>query len=402
MYWGWLRVAVSQILALGLVLGGTPSALAPLRPEPDALKLAPRALVERLRASSIDYFRFVNRQWVARVCEVFAEDLPSMQSVRLHGDAHLEQFAVTRDAWGLDDFDDSARGPALVDIARFLGSVDVALRRRNWSRSREALFDRFFAGYRRGLREPHYRPPPPTVVGRLRAHVPRSRAAFLAWGETQMQPMGEADVKAVVAGMSALGHLVHAQRPELPAGYLTVARAGWLRLGVGGALVDKILIRVQGPSADPDDDELVEAKQVQDLGGLPCLEPPPTVQPALRVVAGVRQVGRLKHNILAAGPELVIPEVEAQGQQLRNWWIHSWDRSYRELRVDDLRSVQELGEIVDDAGVQLGGGALRENGTDPSPQRELASLARMERRIRKESSRLVDELLLGWKELSAR
>jgi hypothetical protein len=131
-------------------------------------------------------------------------------------------------------------------------------------------------------------------------------------------------------------------------------------MGVGGALADKILIRVQGPSAKPDDDELVEAKQVQHLGGLSCLEPPPTIQPALRVIAGVRQVGRLKHNILAAGPELVIPEVEVQGQQLRNWWIRSWDWSYRELRVDDLRSVQELEEIVYDAGVQLGGGALRE------------------------------------------
>ena len=42
-----------------------------------------------------------------------------------------------------------------------------------------------------------------------------------------------------------------------------------------------------------------------------------------------------------------------QGQQLRNWWIRSWDWSYRELRVDDPRSVQELEEIVYDTGVNL-------------------------------------------------
>jgi hypothetical protein len=151
--------------------------------------------------------------------------------------------------------------------------------------------------------------------------------------------------------MGELARVVHAERPDLPPGYLTVARAGWLRMGVGGALADKILIRVQGPSAAPEDDELVEAKQVQHLDGLPCLEPPAAVQPALRVIAGVRQVGRLKHTILAAGPELVVPEVEVRGQHLRNWWIRGWNWSYRELRVDDLRSVHELEEIVYDAGV---------------------------------------------------
>lgn len=130
MEWSGLRFAVSHVLAIGLLLGGTSSAQAQLRPEPDAIKLAPRQLIDRLRASPTDYFRFVNRPWTARVCE------------------------------------------------------------------------------------------------------------------------------------------------------------GWLRMGVGGALADKILIRVQGPSAKTDDDELVEAKQVQHLGGLPCLEPPPTIQPALRVIAG--------------------------------------------------------------------------------------------------------------------
>jgi hypothetical protein len=44
--------------------------------------------------------------------------------VRLHGDAHIGQFAVTADEWGLGDFDDSTRGPAFVDIVRFLGSID--------------------------------------------------------------------------------------------------------------------------------------------------------------------------------------------------------------------------------------------------------------------------------------
>ena len=94
-----------------------------------------------------------------------------------------------------------------------------------------------------------------------------------------------------------------------------------------------------------------------------------------------------------------------QGQQLRNWWIRSWDWSYRELRVDDLRSVQELEEVVYDAGVQLGGGALRELAGPEAysgQQRVRETLARLERRIRDETSRLVEELLLGWKALGVR
>ena len=184
--------------------GTAPPARAQLRPDPEAIKLAPSDLINRLRANPLDYFRFVNRPWIARMCELFADDISSVPIVRLHGDAHIEQFAVTDDAWGLDDFDDSARGPALVDIVRFLGSVDLAVRRREWTRSRDALFGRFFAGYRQGLTEPDYRGPQPAIVGRLRAQVPRSRTEFLAWGEAQMQPMAEPALKAVVAGVDAL------------------------------------------------------------------------------------------------------------------------------------------------------------------------------------------------------
>jgi hypothetical protein len=212
-------------------------------------------------------------------------------------------------------------------------------------------------------------------------------------------------MKAVVAGMDALTPIVRAERPDLPPGYLTVARAGWLRMGVGSAVDPKILIRVRGRSADPLDDELVEAKELQYFGGLPCLEASPMVQPGLRVIAGVTQVGRHKHNILATSPELVNPEVVVQGGQLRDWWIRSWDWSYRELRVEDLRSVEELAEVVYDAGVQLGGGGLREIAgaqANADRARERASLDRLEPRIRSETSRLVEELLLGWKELSVR
>jgi hypothetical protein len=326
-----------------------------------------------------------------------------MPIVLLHGDAHIEQFALTNDAWGLDDFDDAARGPALVDIVRMLGSIDLGTRLRGWTPQREMLFGRFFQGYQRGLSQPNYLPPPPAIVGHLRVEASRSREAFLAWGETQMEPMTDAETQAVIASVEIFSRLVYRERPDLAPGYLHVVHAGWLHLGVGSALSRKVLIRLQGPSADPADDELVEAKELQDLGGLRCLEDPPS-QPTLRVIAGSRYLGRMKHNILVSGPEFVIPKRWFPAGQLRDWWIRSWDPSYRELHLDDLRSVKDLAEIAYDAGVQLGAGSLRDDSTPHGAERkqELDSVRRLEKRLRTEASSLVEQLLLGWREFGAR
>src|SRR5262245_17124125 len=109
------------------VLLAPQSARGQLRPSPEALAEAPPELVAQLRTDPFVYFRFINRAWTSRVCELFA-DVRNQAVVRIHGDAHVEQFALTADAWGLDDFDESTRGPAFVDMVRFLGSIDLATR----------------------------------------------------------------------------------------------------------------------------------------------------------------------------------------------------------------------------------------------------------------------------------
>jgi hypothetical protein len=96
-----------------------------------------------------------------------------------------------------------------------------------------------------------------------------------------MEPMAEESAHAVGVAMDAVSRFVRAERPDLPPGYLTIARVGWLHIGVGSAVVQKMLIRIQGPSADPDDDELIEAKELQAFDGLRCLEAPPPAQPTL-------------------------------------------------------------------------------------------------------------------------
>src|SRR5258707_15660182 len=98
------------------------------RAEPRSFEHATPELIERIRADTYDYFRFVNRSWLGRVCDDFAKDLEGLPIVRLHGDAHVEQFALTQDAWGLDHLDDSARGPAVADIVRFLHPIDPPAR----------------------------------------------------------------------------------------------------------------------------------------------------------------------------------------------------------------------------------------------------------------------------------
>ena len=380
---------------------GTAHGAAPLRPDPASLERAAPALLERLRANAYDYFRFVNRSWIARVCDDFRSDLEGLPVVRLHGDAHVEQFALTKDAWGLDDFDDSARGPAVIDIVRFLGSIDLAARQRSWEKNRDRLFDRFVEGYKRGLLEPNYLPPPPDIVRRLRAEAPATRAAFLAWGESKMQPLGDASMKALVAGMEAFARVMLQERPDLAPEYFRVVRAGSVQSGVGSAVSPKVMVRVQGSTDDPADDELLESKKIGDLDGLHCLKTPAS-QLTLRIIDGNKQLGRLKYNILAAGPELAVPEVMARGERLQDWWIRSLDPSYRQVRLTDLRSIGDLAAIGYDAGVQLGAGRLQDRTVLLSAydrKRLLGATGRLEKRYRQEASKLVEDLLRGWREL---
>ena len=393
---------VFAVIAVAVM--GTAHAAGPLRAEPESLERAEPELIERLRADPYNYFRFVNRPWIARVCDDFSSDLEGLPVVRLHGDAHVEQFALTQDAWGIDDFDDSARGLAVVDIVRFLGSIDLVARRRSWEKDRDTLFDRFVEGYKQGLIDPRYLPPPPDIVGRLRAQAPATRAALLAWGESKMQPLEDTAMKAVVAGIEAVARIVLRERPDLTPEYFRVIRAGSVKSGVGSAVLPKIVVRVRGPSDDPADDVLLESKKIGDLSGLSCLKTP-AVQPTLRIIDGNKQLGRLKHNIMAAGPELIIPEVMARGERLQDWWIRSLDPSYREVRLTELQSVRDLAAISYDSGVQLGAGRLQDqtvllSGSDR--KRLSAAAAKLEKRYRREATTLVDDLLRGWRELGAR
>ena len=121
--------------------------------------------------------------------------------------------------------------------------------------------------------------------------------------------------------------------------------------------------------------------------------------PAIRVVLGTRQIGRLKHDILAVGPMALIPTSGDSAEPWRDWWMSSWEPSYREVQLSDLRSVQDLADIAFDSGVQLGAGGPQ----DAAVRKQAVSLlVTLEGRLRKETSTLVAELLAGWRELGGR
>jgi uncharacterized protein DUF2252 len=394
-----LSLLAAAWLAVAAAACGHPE----LQADREALAAAPPELLSKLRADPYNYFRFINHEWTSRVCEVFAGDLASQPTVQLHGDAHVEQYAFTKSAWGLDDFDDSTRGPALVDIIRFLGSIDLAVRRRGWTRDRGLVFDRFVAGYRQGLSDPLNHPPRPPIVERLKLQQsPRTNEAFLAWADTLMEPMSETVTKGVTTAMSEFARIVQQGRPDLPDAYFRIARAGWLRMGIGSATAKKVLIRVDGPSTRQEDDVLLEAKAIRALADVRCLETPKS-RPTFRVITGNEQLGRLKHDILVAGPEVPIPELSSEGPNLSDWWIRSWEPSYREIGLDDFESVEELASVVYDSGAQLGAGSVHLPGQAVDvalQQRSLGSLERFEGRLGGEALNLVEQMLRGWERLA--
>ena len=362
-------------------------------PDPAHLAAASPELRARLAANPIAMFRFVNPAWTHEVCTALAGSLDAAPTVRLHGDAHVEQYAVTATARGLDDFDDSARGPAAVDIVRFLGSLELTARERGWDASLPAMIDAFFDGYRRALDNQTYLPAVPAVAARLRAEPARSPEAFLAWAESLMQPPSPVERARFDAVWQTLQTYAAKSDPAFTPAFLTSRKLGWLRLGVGSALTRKILVRIEGPSAAPDDDIVVEAKEVMALGNESCLSIPRNAE-VFRVVEGVQQIGRSEHRLLVALPQVPNSLAGAKG-----WWVKTWERTYRELEIADLASAEELRELVHDVGAQLGSTNLADLPKPLADQErlvELEAIARLEPRMRQVAHELTVALLEAW------
>ena len=131
-----------------------------------------------------------------------------------------------------------------------------------------------------------------------------SSKAYLA-AEKAITPMSDASMKGVVAAMSVFSKIVLASRTDLRADYFThrprrlvPCRCRQCHDPEGPDRANKASL-----GSDPEDDELRKAKALDAFDGHGCVVDSET-QPALRILMGNQQVGRIKHNILVVGPDL--------------------------------------------------------------------------------------------------
>ena len=399
------RGSASLLLGIVLTLPACGAGRAAL-PEPWAAEVRSRLALEWIRTadappefrrqladSPIAFFRFVNRPWTRAVCDAFADEARQLPTARLHGDAHVEQYAVTSTARGLDDFDDSARGPAVVDMVRFIGSLELVAAQRGWQASLPQAIDAFFSGYRQALDLPAYLPPDPAVVRRLRAEPVKSQQEFLAWADSLMEAVDPEDLGRLEISWRTVEAFAVRVDPEFTPAFLRRTKVGWLRMGIGSALTRKLLIRVEGPSPAPEDDLVLEAKEMAAVDRDSCVSIPPSSE-AFRVIEGMQQIGRFDQRLVVAMPQPVGVPREGAG-----WWVRGWDRSYREFQVADLKFPDDLRELAHDVGAQLGATNLFDPAGPYTSETRLAegrAMTRLEARIRRVAHDLTAELLSAW------
>jgi hypothetical protein len=347
-------------------------------------------LLERLRADAYQYFRFVNVPFAQKVCEHYQPQLRSMPLVNLHGDAHVEQYAVTSTAQGLHDFDASTTGPAVLDLVRFGASLHLAMQSRGWSRGGDAL-DAFLKGYRAGLANPQVERPLPGLVARFRGGFSKDRRPFLKWAESLMDPVSAGT--SFEKGYQAYVGLMHEQYPDLPKSFFKLKRAGRVRLGVGSALDIKLLARIEGPSDAPEDDVILEAKEVRDLRDITCVHA--MVGDAFRILIAQARMADVPPRFMAQ-----VPRVGGEPYRGAPFWVHEWSHDYQEIELKkNLASADELIEIAYDVGAQLGRGHAMHVAAPLDKQvrrAQLASLDDLEQDLRATVSDLVAQTLRGW------
>jgi hypothetical protein len=307
---------------------------------------APAALIDKLGASPYAYFRLLAQPFAERACYEFRDLRWRLPSVAVHGDAHVEQFVVTDDAYGLTDFDRSGFGPAVIDLVRYAASIHLTCRAVAWRCDPGQTVAAYFEAYRSALDHPVDRREP-SIVERVRVGIRQDRQTWLQWADDLMEPIEAADERAIRDGWFRFVALMKDTVPERPAAFYRIARIGALHLGIGSALEPKTLIRITGPTDAPDDDLILEARVAPTPNGRECVSRP--------LNGGPLHVFMLTSLLAHRLPEVFgfLPREGAPWAP--ELWIQSWDHGYRELAVKDIHGQAELIELASDAGTQLAG-----------------------------------------------
>lgn len=394
-----MRFAPLIVISLPLLLagrgeGGTQLLEDELSVPLEALENRPE-LRRRVLENPHAYFRWINRSFSRAVCQDFRGRLDAMPIVNLHGDAHLEQFAVTRHYAGLLDFDDTSLGPAVIDLVRFGVSLSLAARERGWTDQEENLLTTFLDAYRLGMRDSETPAPVPPHVRRLRARFENDRPRFLESVVALMQPMDPTEAAGFQRRFLRYAEAILRSRPDVEASFFGTKARGRVRSGIGSAADKKWLVRVEGATDADGDDVILEMKALRDLSGVKCVVA--KLGDASRVIVGHSRLTTHRDPFLAIVPRA--PDEEAA----EAYWVQSWNEHYHELDVrSSLASVEELDEVVHAIGVQLGRGHVNvPSDVDRTAlvQAQERALAVDEAAIRVAILELSDRIGVIWEEL---
>jgi hypothetical protein len=379
-------------LRAGAAPGDGPEAPPLFMPPSDFDFTGRERLLSRIRATPHGYFRFINVAFSQEVCRRFETKLPHAPRVNLHGDAHLEQYAVTDMGRGLTDFDDSSIGPFVLDLMRLGVSLRLASRSRGWLDRSDELFRELLRGYRAALADPELEAPEPSLVTTIRRSFKSSRADYFSWIETIMDPIPPEEQAQLESAMAPYIEAMLAQDPEQGPDYFDIVQAGYLRLGIGSAMDKKYLLRIRGETDQPDDDVMLELKEVRDLSSIECIAASTRLDP-FRILLGQARISYRPFRLLGY---VRVGET--------SFWVHAWVDNYRELGVESFETPEQLAEVVFDVGVQLGRGQPKKI-ADPFGwqfRRELGqALDLVEPRLIQEIHALEEATVEAWKRFSA-
>jgi uncharacterized protein (DUF2252 family) len=307
----------------------------PLALDATALAQLDARCATRIARSPFAYFRYTNRPFVDLVCDRYAGAIGSMPLVHSHGDAHIEQYAVAAEGRGLADYDASAVGPPVVDLTRFATSLVLA-----WPKDPAAAkvaIEAFVRGYSRALEDPTTTFREPVAAARLRARFAPTKLEWLDRVEKLIVPLPR------TADWGELMSQIQATNPDLAPSFFAVKVGGQLDLGIGSYHAHKFLVRIEGPTPAPEDDLMVEAKALEQRTLGACMRGADL--DASRVVRGQSQISN--------APQRFLGSVTIHGKP---FYSHTWLTHYTELSTTDVGSGDELAELAEDVGVQLGKG----------------------------------------------
>jgi hypothetical protein len=236
------------------------------------------------------------------------------------------------------------------------------------------------------LKDPDINSPAPPVATRTRGAFARDHRLALRRADAiiDADPVPRSEIE---AGLQDYVTQMLADGRGTPASFFSIKKAGRPTLGIGSALDEKYLVRIEGWSKEADDDQILEAKLVRPLSDVDCVR---TDQGPERVPLGMA--------LIAYAP---FPFSGLLTHRGRTFWVHGWTDDYMELSIDSwFVSPQDMRQVAYDVGIQLGWAHPKEvAGKDFRPGLRgilLQATCKNEGRIRKTIDDLAEATVAAW------